>query len=340
MNTVLWQPDEAGFQYAQGWALSIVLHGAAIGVAIALLSDLHLATRPDAFRWQVSVVGTNPSIGQHTAVATVEPSPVSPAPITPSADATAPAKADAVSAHILTPAVTAPAFSRHSATRRERSVETQTHSSDGPEALGVMPEATAPTDPSQSTPFATATSTSSIVAPPVENRPRTVSSEPAPSAALSTSTVPAEEPAVSPSRDVSTSTAAVRETLPETESTGAPAASSNADHSSSPPSPIQEARIAKPDFSWLTDSLRSRVQQSQKYSTVARLNGLEGRVVLRITVKDTGELLVAVASSSGHALLDQDAVEQVTRLSPLPLLQPLGRDHRVFNLPITYSLNR
>ena len=104
--------------------------------------------------------------------------------------------------------------------------------------------------------------------------------------------------------------------------------------------PLQEIRMSNPDFGWLTDSLRSRVQQSQKYSTVARLNGLEGRVVLRITVKDNGELLIAVATSSGHALLDQDAVEQVQRLSPLPLLQPLGRNQRVLNLPIIYSLNR
>ena len=58
MNTVLWRPNGGGSQYAQGWGLSIVVHGFAIGVTIALLSDLHLATRPDPFRWQVSVVGT------------------------------------------------------------------------------------------------------------------------------------------------------------------------------------------------------------------------------------------------------------------------------------------
>ena len=60
------------------------------------------------------------------------------------------------------------------------------------------------------------------------------------------------------------------------------------------------AKTDKPDFGWLTDSLRNKVKESQKYSTVARLNGLEGRVVLRITVKENGELLVAIAKSSGH----------------------------------------
>jgi protein TonB len=73
---------------------------------------------------------------------------------------------------------------------------------------------------------------------------------------------------------------------------------------------------------------------------VARLNGLEGRVVLRITVKENGELIVAIMTSSGHDVLDQDAVEQVKRLSPLPLPQPLGRAQQVLNLPIIYSLNQ
>jgi protein TonB len=109
--------------------------------------------------------------------------------------------------------------------------------------------------------------------------------------------------------------------------------------------PIQDARLpspatGQPDFTWLTDSLRSKVLESQKYSTVARLNGMEGRVVLRVTVKKNGELLIAIATSSGHDLLDQDAMEQVKRLSPLPLQQPLGREQKVLNLPIIYSLNR
>jgi periplasmic protein TonB len=104
--------------------------------------------------------------------------------------------------------------------------------------------------------------------------------------------------------------------------------------------PIQEARIGQSDFSWLTHALRNKVQESQRYSTVARLNGLEGRVVLRITVKENGELLVAITQSSGHDVLDQNAVEQVKRLSPLPLPQPLGRAQQVLNLPIIYSLNR
>ena len=335
MNTVLWQPNGGGSQYAQGWGLSIVFHGIAIGVAIALLSDLHLAIRPDPFRWQVSVVGAmNPSAVQQTTAAPMEPLPASAGPVAPSVHATGPATTEAVSPQSMTPAVTS-ALPRPTAARREQSVEKQNRSTQALSSSKMLPQGPAAADSSQSTPFTTATSSSTIMSPPVESRPHSSSSEPAPSSALSAPASPDEEAAVSPAHAVAR---VPLETPPAV--APIPEARSSTDLSPSPSSPVQEVQIGKPDFSWLTDSLRNRVQQSQKYSTVARLNGLEGRVVLRITVKDNGELLVAVAASSGHALLDQDAVEQVTHLSPLPLLQPLGRAQKILNLPIIYTLNR
>ena len=100
------------------------------------------------------------------------------------------------------------------------------------------------------------------------------------------------------------------------------------------------AQKTRQDFAWLGEALRNRLQQSHKYSTVARLNGLEGRVVLRVTVRENGELLVALGKSSGHDVLDRDAVEAVQRLSPLTLHHPLGRAQQSLNLPITYTLDR
>jgi periplasmic protein TonB len=306
VNTALWQLDAHGSHYAQSWALSIVFHGAAVGVALALLSDLHLATQPDAFRWQVSVIGmTNPSVVQETTATPMDPRSAPPTPIAPSVNEPAQVQKNGPARQAVTP----------SATARETSGRMTARLLPSP---NVPPQVTAPADPSQSTPSETVT-------------PAPSSSEPAPLAAPS---APTEELAVSPSHNVSL------DAQPDIAPTPIPEARSSTGHSPSLSPPVQEARMSKPDFSWLTDSLRGRVQQSQKYSTVARLNGLEGRVVLRITVKDNGELLVAIATSSGHALLDQDAMEQVTRLSPLSLLQPLGRAQQVLNLPIIYSLRQ
>jgi periplasmic protein TonB len=307
VSTALWQLDAHGSHYAQSWALSIVLHGTAIGVALALLSDLQLATQPDAFRWQVSVIGrTNPSAVQEATATPMDPRSAPPTPIAPSVNEPAPVQKNSPAPRqTVAPSVTA----------REISGRMTAKPLPSP---NVPAQVTAPADPSQSTPSETVTPV-----PSLNELPR--------SAASSTST---EVSAVSPSRDVSLDTPS------DVAPTRIPEASSSTGHSPGLSPPVQEARMSKPDFSWLTDSLHSRVQQSQKYSTVARLNGLEGRVVLRITVKDNGQLLVAIATSSGHALLDQDAVEQVTRLSPLPLLQPLGRTQQVLNLPIIYSLHQ
>jgi periplasmic protein TonB len=307
VNTALWQLDAHGSHYAQSWALSIVFHGTAIGVALALLSDLHLATQPDAFRWQVSVIGmTHPSVVRETTATPMDPRSAPPTPIAPSVNEVAPVQKNSPAPRqAVAPPVTA----------RETSARMTARPIPSP---NVPPQVTAPADPSQSTPSETVTPAPSL-------------SELPPPA---TSSAPTEELAVSPSRDVSL------DTQPDIAPTHIPDVNYSTSHSPSLSPPVQEARMSKPDFSWLTDSLRGRVQQSQKYSTVARLNGLEGRVVLRITVKDNGEILVAISTSSGHVLLDQDAVEQVTRLSPLPLLQPLGRTQQVLNLPIIYSLHQ
>ncbi len=342
MNTALWYPHGFDPRYAQCWALSIVLHFAMIGLAIALLSDLRLATQPDAFRWQVSVVGTTsaPDV-QQTAVAPMEPPPARPTPVAPSAGKPAPIqKASPVPRQAVTPIVSAPEpHSRNSVNRREQSVAEQTQPlpQDGP-SPNVPPQITAAAQPLRSAPSQTATPAPSISSPPVDDRVGPSSSEPPPPAAFSAR---AEALAPSPSQNAS---AIARDTVDAPPAvvppTRIPETSSNTGSSSSMSPPVQEARIGKPDFSWLTDSLRNKVKESQKYSTVARLNGMEGRVVLRITVKENGELVVAIAKSSGHELLDQDALEQVKRLSPLPLPQPLGRAQQVLNLPIIYSLNQ
>jgi periplasmic protein TonB len=321
VNTALWQPYDHGSHDARCWMLSIVLHVTAIGVALALFSDLHLAAQSDPFRWQVSVIGrTHPSAVQETTAPT--------APIAPSVDATTPAKAGFVPHQAAMRPVTAPVLPKHIPARPDQSVDKQNQPAlEAIRSSNVPPQATAPANSSQST------STETTMPAPSSSPP----SEHTPSAASSASTV---EPAMNPSRDASMVARVPLATPADVAPAPIPEASSSTAPSPNPSPPVQEARMSKPDFSWLTNSLRNRVQQSQKYSTVARLNGLEGRVVLRITVKDNGELLVAISTSSGHALLDQDAVEQITRLSPLPLLQPLGRDQRVFNLPIIYSLSQ
>ena len=113
--------------------------------------------------------------------------------------------------------------------------------------------------------------------------------------------------------------------------------------------PIQQAAIQnnpprhqssrKVDYAWLVEALSNRVGQFKKYPFMARTNRWEGLVVLRATINSEGKLVdVAVIESSGHALLDQDAMEVMRKSCPLHLEHPLGRPQVEIQVPISYKL--
>lgn len=101
------------------------------------------------------------------------------------------------------------------------------------------------------------------------------------------------------------------------------------------------ASTGKADFGWLAKSLWERVAMLKRYPRVARANHMEGRVLLRVVIKDDGHIRdLQVAESSGHPELDQDALEIVRRACPLKLAHPLGRSHVVVQIPINYRLEQ
>jgi protein TonB len=103
--------------------------------------------------------------------------------------------------------------------------------------------------------------------------------------------------------------------------------------------PVRAAPRAKADYSWLADALWSRVEQLKRYPPIARMNRWEGKVVLRAVIRDTGDVVeLEVTESSGHAILDRDALEVMKRASPLRLKHPLGQAQVVVHVPISYQL--
>lgn len=79
------------------------------------------------------------------------------------------------------------------------------------------------------------------------------------------------------------------------------------------------------------------VQKEARYPAVARSRGLEGKVVVSFSIKATGELgAVAVASSSGCSVLDENTILAVRRAAPF---SGLTREV-MLTLPITYRLER
>lgn len=97
-----------------------------------------------------------------------------------------------------------------------------------------------------------------------------------------------------------------------------------------------ETRI---DNRWLAESLWRRVAELKRYPSVARLNGQEGKVILKAIIRSDGQLAdVVVQKSSGHSVLDEAAIEAVKLACPLHMKQAIGKPQIVVSLPIVYSL--
>jgi protein TonB len=87
--------------------------------------------------------------------------------------------------------------------------------------------------------------------------------------------------------------------------------------------------------------LHRRISELRHYPSTARLNGWEGKVVLKVSIRHDGHLnSVEVVKSSGHESLDQAAIEAVRRACPLHMKHELSSEMVVLNLPVNYSLNR
>lgn len=108
---------------------------------------------------------------------------------------------------------------------------------------------------------------------------------------------------------------------------------------------VAQAAVARPaakaDYGWLADSLHRRIIELRHYPSTARLNGWEGKVVLKVSIRNDGQLKdVEVVKSSGHESLDQAAMEAVRRACPLHMKHELTAPMVVLHLPVSYSLNR
>jgi periplasmic protein TonB len=108
--------------------------------------------------------------------------------------------------------------------------------------------------------------------------------------------------------------------------------------------PTQVAKAApgpdtKADHRWVGESLWRRVAELKRYPTSARVNGQEGKVILKAVIRSDGQLAeVSVQKSSGHHILDTAAMEAVRLACPLHMKHAISKPEIVVSLPIVYSL--
>ncbi len=109
------------------------------------------------------------------------------------------------------------------------------------------------------------------------------------------------------------------------------------------PAPVVKASVSgselKMDHRWLADLLWRRVAELKRYPNTARMNGQEGKVIVKAVIRSDGHLAdVFVQKSSGYSALDEAAVEAVRLACPLHMAQAIGKPQVVVSLPIVYSL--
>ena len=96
---------------------------------------------------------------------------------------------------------------------------------------------------------------------------------------------------------------------------------------------------AKADNRWLAESLWRRVAELKRYPNLSRMNGEEGKVILKAVIRSDGQLAnVSIQKSSGYSALDEAAMEAVRLACPLAMQQAMGKPQIVVSLPIVYRL--
>ncbi|TAJ22169.1 MAG: TonB family protein, partial [Nitrospirae bacterium] len=329
--------------YAQGWALSVLLHALAISAAVALVADVHLVPQQEPFKWEVAVVETaeTPLPSQSQPIekpAQAQANPVRPTSPTQTIESP-PAKATPIetrpATQVAQPLSPTPAVSTPPAPRQETQAPQQ-------EIKKTAPIAQTPSRPVEMERGSTEPVTASS-SPPATDEARTtakahaVPQEPSQTAhaapqafANPTPVSPPVPPEVA--RTVMESSPQVAVPQP---------VQAPVEQASAQEPPARSVSTTKTDYGWLAKALWSRVEQLKHYPQQARMNRWEGKVVLRAVIRDDGHLLdLTIMQSSGHDVLDHDALEIMKRASPLTLHHPLGRPQVVVQVPISYRLER
>ncbi len=309
-------PDAFVRLRASGWIISLCLHGTAVFLAGLFAAKISLAPPSSSFYWDVTVIGAQP--------------PATPAQTAPGAHPSAAAVIRP--AQRKAPATALRPTPSQAAPPTMPAITTSSPSADTHHT--VTPVLTPPMQKPQ--PLLEPTRTVPLSEPDVsqtEPQPALHATPPPAEPLSSTPTAPSPATETPLASESSLPTSTVPST---TEQATAPAQTAVLAPSSSTPEAIR-----KPDYGWLAGPLLQRIEALKRYPATARLQRLEGRVVVRIVVQEDGDITSAtIAKSSGHDLLDQAALETIRQASPLTLSQPLGKSSVTMQIPLGYYLDR
>jgi protein TonB len=322
----------------RGWSLSLLVHGLAVGCAVWLVSALKPDVRKEPFRWEIAFIESpveEPVQKKATPVPPTPPNPPRKKPVSPIVDTPTPKVVE------TRPVEKKPVIEARPMPQVVHRETVQTA------------ERRQPTDNVEQSPVgelkvhhreAMAAESGAVATErTVISRESTAMTQVAPTITeLSRASQEVQHNAIE--RPL----ASIR---PE------PVQEANIRHEETKaPVPVEEAKLIQPqqtemvpararpgtstDNRWLAEMLWRRVAELKHYPSSARLNGWEGKVVLRAVIRADGHLAdVTVQKSSGYEVLDNAAIQAVKLACPLHMKHQLDRPQIVLNLPIVYSLS-
>ena len=289
------------YRVVQGWVVYTLIHGLALTVVLGLMAQVKPAIPKDVFTWDVALIEPQrvQDTRQSEITPTHEPAQATPRPIAPT-----PPQPKMTMQKVQTHEVTQ-VVQRETSTVVETSepvqqmVAVHTRIEEGMQVREQQLEEVQQTHQP----------VVESVAPLVQHE--AVTAEPA----------IISSPATTAATDAKPTESVVTESAPQMAMATRP------------------APAVKADNSWLVESLRRRLAELKRYPATARLNGWEGKVVLRAVIRADGHLSeVKVHRSSGHESLDNAAMGTIRLDYPLHLQQPISTSELAIYVPIVYSL--
>ena len=325
----------------QGWVVSALFHGLALTVALGLMAQVKPVVPKEVFKWDVALVELQRIQESHLSEIkpTQEPAKPTPRPATPAPSQPQMVTQDAQTREV-TPVVqreirqvveTSQPIQQTVAVQTRTEAVTPVREQQAAEVQQAKQPVAGPVDPVvqheavTAEPEVTATPVHEAATQPVttEAPVQTVEARAVETASVTRDPdLPASPaPATAAARDAQPAESVVKESAPQVAMATSPTPAVKADHG------------------WLAESLWRRVAELKRYPSSARLNGWEGKVVLRVVIRADGQLAdVRIQKSSGYDALDRAALETIRLACPLHMKHELNVPEVAMNLPIVYSL--
>ena len=309
-RTAILFPTSVG-AHSVSWLASLLLHATVAFGAFIFTQQIKLAPQPTPFTWDVAMVTTAPQATTNpSGVSSPTVPPATPSASTPWQRKSSPARTPSQPSTMAAPVHPVRPVLPHSPAMEQ---DTSVARPDAPIPAPTTPKGALESvaqershEPERESPLTTHEPTSLDTPPPQVSHQS-----------------PVTEPTAS-----TTSTASVK-----TESTSEQQMIAMA--------PVPSSLSARPDYSWLSETILRRVEELKRYPAEARLDRAEGKVVLKAVIRGDGSVDdVVVYQSSGYRSLDHAAVELLKRAAPFRLPRPLGKSQMMVKIPMNYRLEQ